>query len=243
MKNSELKKKVVLITGGSGGLGLDCSKQLLENDAIVICIDKKKNTLKNKNYFYFKSHLKNEKEIKIIIKKILNKFKKIDILINAIGIFSKKNILQLTEKEISKILYINFSVPALIVKFLLKNMILNKNGKIINITSIAGVTGGIYAGDLYAASKAALINFTKSIAKKYGHLNIYSNCINAGPMSTPMTNNWPEKIKKNLAKTFKIKNYGKLENVKDLNSIILFLCTNKSRLMQGSELNASGGII
>ena len=61
MKNSELKKKVVLITGGSGGLGLDCSKQLLENDAIVICIDKKKNTLKNKNYFYFKSHLKNEK--------------------------------------------------------------------------------------------------------------------------------------------------------------------------------------
>jgi 3-oxoacyl-[acyl-carrier protein] reductase len=244
MINIDLFKKIIIVSGGSGNLGSNLCKVLLDQGATVISIDKKipRKYFKNKNFNFIKSNLKNSTNIQNVIKKILVKFKKIDVLINCLGIFSKKKILEINEKEIRKILYINFTISALLTKFSLKNMLKKKSGKIINITSIAGMNGGVYAGDIYAASKAALINLTKSIAKKYGKLNIFCNCINSGPFVSQMTKNWPESIKKKLSNSYKINNQGKLGDVKDIASIVLFLCSNNSRMMQGSEINASGGI-
>lgn len=121
-------------------------------------------------------------------------------------------------------------------------MIKNQKGKIINIASLAGQNGGIFAGDLYSVTKAALINFTKSIAKKYGSLNINCNCINPGPLESSMTKNWPKKIRNNLIKGFNIKNGRKLGDPKEIANIILFLASEKSRLIQGAEINANGGL-
>jgi 3-oxoacyl-[acyl-carrier protein] reductase len=239
-----LDKKIIVLAGGSGAIGLDACKLLLEEGSILIIIDKEKPLIKEKtkNLFFYQSKLSNEKSIKHVFNKILKKFKSIDVLINSIGVFSNKNILSLSEKEIINIFHTNFVITSILTKYFLKLMIKKRSGKIINIGSIAGQNGGIFAGDLYSVTKAALINFTKSIAKKYGKFNIYCNCINPGPLESKMTKNWPTKVRNNLIKGFNIKNEKKLGDTKEIANIILFLASEKSRLIQGSEINANGGI-
>ena len=240
-----LEKKIVLIAGGSGGIGLDACKLFLKEGSIVIIIDRTKPIIKfnHKNFFFFKSNLSNEKDIKNLVEKIIKKFKRVNILINSIGIFSSKDILSLSEKNISDLFHKNFIITSLLTKFILKTMLKNKDGKIINIGSIAGQNGGIFAGDLYSVSKASIINITKSIAKKYGKQNIYCNCINPGPLESKMTKSWPKKIKSNLIKQFNIKNLKNLGSTEDVANIILFLSSKRSKLIQGAEINANGGII
>ncbi len=240
-----LNKKIIVIAGGSGGIGLEACKLFLKEGSILIIIDKNKPSIKlrNKNLFFYKSNLSNEKSMKIIVKNIIKKFKKIDVLVNSIGIFSNKDILSLSEKKIFNIFQKNFVISTILTKFFLRSMIKKQEGKIINIGSMAGQNGGIFAGDLYSASKAALINFTKSVAKKYGKYNIHCNCINPGPLESKMTKIWPNKIKRNLISNFKIKNGNKFGDTKDIANIILFLASENSRLIQGSEINANGGLV
>lgn len=242
--NLDLNKKVIVMAGGSGAIGLNTCKLLLKEGSILIVIDKKKPSIKEnkKNFFFYKSSLLNEKSIKNVVNKIINKNKNIDVLINSIGVFSNKSILNLSQKQISNIFYINFIITSMLTKYFLKHMIKKQKGKIINIASLAGQNGGIFAGDLYSVTKAAIINFTKSIAKKYGRLNINCNCINPGPLESDMTKNWPKKIRNNLAKGFNIKNGKKLGDPKEIANIILFLASEKSRLIQGAEINANGGL-
>lgn len=232
------------MAGGSGAIGLNTCKLLLKEGSILIVIDKKKPLIKanKKNFFFYRSSLLNEKSIQNVVNKIINKNKNIDVLINSIGIFSNKSILNLSQKQISNIFYINFVITSMLTKYFLKHMIKKQKGKIINIASLAGQNGGIFAGDLYSVTKAALINFTKSIAKKYGRLNINCNCINPGPLESDMTKNWPKQIRNNLAKGFNIKNGKKLGDPKEIANIILFLASEKSRLIQGAEINANGGL-
>ena len=227
--NLDLNKKVIVMAGGSGAIGLNTCKLLLKEGSILIVIDKKKPLIKanKKNFFFYRSSLLNEKSIQNVVNKIINK---------------NKSILNLSQKQISNIFYINFVITSMLTKYFLKHMIKKQKGKIINIASLAGQNGGIFAGDLYSVTKAALINFTKSIAKKYGRLNINCNCINPGPLESDMTKNWPKQIRNNLAKGFNIKNGKKLGDPKEIANIILFLASEKSRLIQGAEINANGGL-
>ena len=181
--------------------------------------------------------------LKKLLKVLLISLKKIDILINSIGEFSKEDILSLSEKKILNSFHRNFVISSILTKCFLSSMIKKQSGKIINIGSMAGQNGGIFAGDLYSASKAALINFTKSIAKKYGRYNIYCNCINPGPLESKMTKIWPKKIKEKLISNFKIRNGNNLGDTKDIAYIILFLASENSKLIQGTQINANGGLV
>lgn len=240
-----LKKKIIVIAGGSGGIGLQASKLFLKEGSILIIIDKKKPSIKskNKNLFFYQSNLSSEKSIQLVVKNIIKKFKKIDVLVNSIGIFSNSDVLALSEKKIINIFHKNFIISTILTKYFLRLMLKQQSGKIINIGSMAGQNGGVFAGDFYSASKAALINFTKSIAKKYGNYNVYCNCVNPGPLESKMTKMWPKKIKRDLIKNFKIKNGKNLGDVRDIGNIILFLASENSRLIQGAEINANGGLV
>lgn len=240
-----LKKKIIVIAGGSGGIGLQASKLFLKEGSILIIIDKKKPSIKskNKNLFFYQSNLSSEKSIQLVVKTIIKKFKKIDVLVNSIGIFSNSDVLALSEKKIINIFHKNFIISTILTKYFLRLMLKQQSGKIINIGSMAGQNGGVFAGDFYSASKAALINFTKSIAKKYGKYNVYCNCVNPGPLESKMTKMWPKKIKRDLIKNFKIKNGKNLGDVRDIGNIILFLASENSRLIQGAEINANGGLV
>ena len=98
------------------------------------------------------------------------------------------------------------------------------------------------ASNLYSISKAAIINLTKSIAKKYGKKNIICNCVNPGPLDTKMTKNWPKKIKQSLIKKYKVSTKS-LGSAKDVANACLFLASDNSNYIQGSELNINGGLV
>lgn len=241
-----MKKKIIIIAGGDGGIGFECVKTFLKADYKVIVLDKKN---ENKDYFdkngvsYFKTSLKSEKNIKLILMKAKRKLGKADVLINCVGIFSNKSILKLELKEIENILRNNIMYPILLIKNFIKISTTKNNLiKIINIGSMAGQNGGEFAGDLYSVSKAGIINLTKSIAKKYGRKNIICNCINPGPLEGSMTSKWPKKIKKTLIKKYKI-NKKSLGKNSDISNACLFLANDNANYIQGIELNINGGLV
>ena len=242
MKNN----KIVLIAGGDGGVGFNCVKLFLNSGYKVVVIDK---SCENKNFYlknninFFKSTLNSEKKINNILLKIQKKIGMVSVLINCIGKFSNKKITEITKQEIYESLNINVIYPILLIKNFIKISIKQKKiTKIINIGSIAGQNGGEFAGELYSISKAAIINLTKSIAKKYGKRNIICNCINPGPLDTKMTKNWPKKIKQSLIKKYKISTKS-LGSAYDVANACLFLASDNSNYIQGSELNINGGLV
>ena len=242
MKNN----KIVLIAGGDGGVGFNCVKLFLNSGYKVVVIDK---SCENKNFYlknninFFKSTLNSEKKINNILLKIQKKIGMVSVLINCIGKFSNKKITEITKQEIYESLNINVIYPILLIKNFIKISIKQKKiTKIINIGSIAGQNGGEFAGELYSISKAAIINLTKSIAKTYGTRNIICNCINPGPLDTKMTKNWPKKIKQSLIKKYKISTKS-LGSAYDVANACLFLASDNSNYIQGSELNINGGLV
>jgi 3-oxoacyl-[acyl-carrier protein] reductase len=240
------KDKIVLIAGGDGGVGFSCVKLFLNSGYQIIIIDKKcrnKNFYKKNDIYFFKSSLNSEKKIKDILLKIKKKIGFVSVLINCVGKFSKKKITEINQKEINESLNINVIYPILLIKNFIKNSTKQKKiTKIINIGSIAGQNGGEFAGEIYSISKAAIINLTKSIAKKYGKKNIICNCINPGPLDTQMTNNWSQKIKQSLIKKYRL-NTNSLGSAQDVAHACLFLASDNSNYIQGSELNINGGLV
>lgn len=240
------KKKIVLVAGGNGGVGFQCVNLFYKSGYEVIVIDKYKKNLnffKSKKIQFYKSSLSSEKITMNLMKKILKNNGKVNILINCIGRFSRKSITSVSKKEIQNILNINLIYPMLLIKNFIN--IFNKDQsvkKIINIGSMAGVNGGVFAGDVYSISKAGIINLTKSVAKKYGKNNIICNCINPGPLESSMTKNWPKNVKKNLIHSFKLNRHS-LGSTQEIAKICLFLASDSANYFQGSELNVNGGLI
>jgi len=118
-------------------------------------------------------------------------------------------------------------------------MIKNKSGKIINITSVVGLTGN--AGQTnYAASKAGLIGLTKSAAKEMASRNISVNCIAPGYISTDMTDNLSEKVKEELIKRIPL---GRIGNPEDIAHTVLFLCANETKYITGQTITVDGGMV
>ena len=239
------KNKSIIILGGDGDIGFGCLKKLTElgykNLAVIDKKNSHRNFYKKNNILFFKSNLLKDEEIEIIFKKIKKKFYSFNILINCIGKFSNKKITEISKKNIDEIFYANVYAPTLAIKYFISEMIKDKgHGKIINIGSMAGVNGGIYAGVLYSMTKASIINLTKSLAKNYSKY-ITANCINPGPINTSMTKNWPMSIKKNIKNNLKSKNksFGKIE---DVANVCLFLISDNTNYFQGSELNINGGL-
>ncbi len=241
-----MKKKIVIIAGGDGGIGFQCVKTFLKADYKVIVLDKKnlnKKFFNKNNVTYLKNNLENEKSIQVICSKIKKKEGHVDVLLNCIGIFSSKSILNLNQYEIENILRNNVIYPVILIKNYIKFLTRkNRIAKIINIGSMAGLNGGEYAGDLYSASKASIINLTKSIAKKLGKKNIICNCINPGPLEGDLTKKWSKKVRQNLIKKYKInqKTLGKRE---DISNACLFLADDSANYIQGAELNINGGLV
>ncbi len=241
-----MKKKIVIIAGGDGDIGFNCVKKFLAYNYKVVVIDRK---FKNKNYFdkhkviYFKTNLKSEKNIKSILNKTNKKVGKAQILINCVGVFSSKTILELDLREIENLLRNNLVYPLLLIKNFIKISTTPKNiSKIINIGSMAGQNGGEFAGDLYSISKAGIINITKSIAKKFGKRNIICNCINPGPLEGYITNKWSKKVRLNLIKKYKT-NRKSLGKPSDISNACIFLAEDNTNYIQGSELNINGGLV
>ena len=241
----KFKGKIALVTGGSGGIGLDISKKLIKLKIKVLILDINKPKFSNNKYIYFeKVDLNNEKEINEIMRKFIMKHKRIDYIVNAAGVlwFDKDLGLEKIQTNIwDKVFSINLKSMVILLKNVLPNMKKNKFGSIVNISSIDALSGDDKPQEAYGASKAAMIRLSKSIAIQYASKNIRSNTILPGPIDTPMQKRWKKNpiAKKNLSKIIPLQRVGKPENISDT---VLFLLSEQSSFITGTEIIVDGGL-
>ena len=190
-----MKDKVVLITGGVRGLGRATAIYLNELGYKVIADykerDDKAEELKNLGIDTFKANITKRENIKKLVDYVINKYGKIDCLINNAGIDSEGLFQDITDEEYKRVMDGNFYSLFATTQEILPYMLKQKNGCIINISSIYGTNGGSYAS-IYSASKGAIIGLTKALAKELGPSKIRVNSIAPGCMNTDMTKNLSE---------------------------------------------------
>ena len=239
------KGKVALVTGGSGGIGLDVSKKLAKLNIKVLILDINKPKISRNKFIYFEQvDLSNENEINQAIGKFIKKEKRIDYVVNAAGVlwFDKDLGLEKIKTNIwDKVFSINLKSMLVVLKKILPNMKKNKFGSIVNISSVDALSGDDKPQEAYGASKAAMIRLSKSIAIQYASKNIRSNSILPGPVDTPMQKRWGENpnAKKNLIKIIPLQRIGKPENIADT---VLFLLSEQSCFITGTEIIVDGGL-
>ena len=238
-----LKNKKVLITGATGGIGNSLVKKFNSLGSIVVATgtnQDKLNKLKE-NYpevdikkFRLEEHNKIEEFIDTIDKKVEG----LDILVNNAGITLDNISIRLTEENWKKVLDINLTSSFLMCKYSIKKMLKKKSGKIINITSIVGHTGNLGQAN-YAASKAGVVAFSKSLAIEYAKKNININCVSPGFIKTEMTDKIQEDFKKNLLS--KIPS-GVLGTTEDVSNCVAFLASDMADYINGETIHVNGGM-
>ena len=240
----DLEGKKALITGASGGIGKEIAKVLIEHNAEV-CISGRNHEELNalKESLGMKCHvitcdLSKKAEIIELIKKGDEFMGHIDILVNNAGITKDNIFLRMSEDEWEDVLNVNLNSTFNILKLITKGMVKRKYGRIINISSVVGVTGG--AGQVnYSASKAGLIGLTKSLSQEIATRNITVNCIAPGFIETPMTEKLDDKRKDAILNSIPMNRIGK---PKDLSSAIIFLASQESSYITGQTLHINGGL-
>ena len=238
-----LKNKKVLITGATGGIGNSLVEKFVKLEATVVASgtnEEKLNDLKKKfpNIHIEKFKLDNHNKIDEFVDKIDKNLKGLDILINNAGITLDNLAIRLTEENWKKVLDINLTASFLMCKYAIKKMLKNKYGKIINITSVVGHTGNLGQAN-YAASKAGVIAFSKSLAIEYAKKNININCVSPGFIKTEMTDQINDEFRKILISKIPSGDLGKTE---DVSNCVAFLASDMANYINGETIHVNGGM-
>jgi 3-oxoacyl-[acyl-carrier protein] reductase len=238
-----IKNKKVLITGATGGIGHDLVGAFQAQGCNIIATGTKEEKLENlkkefKSIKAKKFKLEDHSDIEEFINTCHADLGGIDILINNAGINLDNLSIRLSDENWKKVLDINLTSTFLMCKYAIKKMLKNKNGKIINITSIVGHTGNLGQSN-YAASKAGIIGFSKSLAIEYARKKININCISPGFIKSDMTDKINEDFKKTLIS--KIPS-GTLGNPIDIANCALFLASEMSEYINGETIHVNGGM-
>ena len=238
-----LKDKKILITGATGGIGHSLVKKFYELGSIVLAtgtnvdkLDKLKQEFKNIKVKPFK--LDQHSEIEKFIDSCYTDLDGIDVLINNAGITLDNLAIRLTDDNWKKVIDINLTSTFLMCKQTIKKMLKKKQGKIINITSIVAHTGNLGQAN-YAASKAGIIGFSKSLAIEYAKKKININCISPGFIKTEMTDKINEEFKKILISKIPSGDLGKGE---DIAHCAAFLASEMSDYITGETIHVNGGM-
>ncbi len=239
----DLKDKKILITGATGGIG-NCLVEKFYNFGSSIVAsgtnEEKLNNLKKKfpNIHLEKFKLDEHDKIEQFIENINKKLNGLDILVNNAGITLDNLSIRLSEENWKKVLDINLTSSFLMCKYAIKKMLKNKYGRIINITSIVGHTGNLGQAN-YAASKAGIIAFSKSLAIEYGKKNINVNCVSPGFIKTEMTDKINDEFKKILINKIP---KGELGRGEDVSNCVAFLASNMADYINGETIHVNGGM-
>ena len=238
-----LKNKKVLITGATGGIGGCLIKKFDNLESTIIATGTNENKLDNLKKKFTNIHVEKFKldehsKIEEFIEKIDKKLEGLDILVNNAGITLDNLSIRLTEDNWKKVLDINLTSTFLMCKYAIKKMLRKKYGKIINITSIVGHTGNLGQAN-YAASKAGIVAFSKSLAIEYARKNININCVSPGFIKTEMTDKISEDFKKTLLSKIPSGNLGTGE---DVSNCVAFLASDMSTYINGETIHVNGGM-
>lgn len=243
-----LKDKVALITGGARGIGREIALYFAKEGAdIALCdvnADLANETQKEienlgRRALALSVDVTDFKAVEEMTNKILDKFSKIDILINNAGITRDGLILRMTSEQWDQVLAVNLKGTFNATKAVSKVMIKQKQGKIISIASIIGIIGN-YGQANYAASKAGIIALTKSCAKELGSRNIQVNAVAPGFIKTDMTDKLPSDIKEKMLAQIPLARFGEPVEVAKVCS---FLASSDSDYITGQTIVIDGGMV
>ena len=241
---NDLKQKNVIITGASGGIGNSILKKFYENGANILATGTKKEKLED-----LKSKFKNIKTLSFDISQhneienfIENAIKELGgdlyCMVNNAGITKDNLAIRMSFDEWRKVIDINLTSTFLLSKAVIKKMLKNKRGKIINITSVVGHTGNLGQTN-YTAAKAGIVAMSKTLAIEYAKKNININCISPGFIKTNMTENIDPKYKDLIISKIPSARLGEPE---DVANAVLFLASNLSDYINGETLHVNGGM-
>ena len=240
----DLKNLNIILTGATGIIGKSILSKLDKYNAKVIATGTNEEKLKKiqekyKGVIIKKFDITNHDLIDRFVNECNETFQnKIDILINNAGITLDNLAIRMKNDEWNKVIHLNLSSTFFLTKNIIKKMLKNKNGKIINITSIVGHTGNFGQAN-YSASKSGLIGMSKSLALEYGKKNIKINCISPGFIKSEMTDRISDDFKQKLEEKISLSRFGLPD---DVANAVLFLSSDLSDYITGETIHVNGGM-
>jgi len=243
-----LQDKVALVTGGSRGIGEAIVKRFAKQGASVaftyrsseeqaIAVVKECQEM-GVEAVGMKSDAASYEQAEALIKEVLDRFGKLDILVNNAGITQDNLMLRMTEEQWDRVIHVNLKSVFNLSKNALRPMMKNRGGVIINMSSIVGVTGNAGQAN-YAASKAGILGFTKSLAKEMGSRNIRVNAIAPGFIETDMTDALDDNTREAYLSNIPLKRFGKANEIAD---VCVFLGSDLGTYVSGQTISVCGAL-
>jgi len=237
------KDKKILITGATGGIGKALVKKFLSLEGNVLAtgtkiekLDALKKEFPKVNILKF--DISDHSKIEEFIENVSSQLAGLDVLVNNAGINMDNLSLRMKDEEWKKVIDLNLGSTFFLCKYAIKKMLKNKYGRIVNITSIVGHTGNLGQSN-YAASKAAIVAMSKSLAIEYAKKNITINCVSPGFIQSKMTDNIVESIKAVLTSRIPM---SKLGTGEDVSNTVAFLSSDAASYITGETIHVNGGM-
>jgi 3-oxoacyl-[acyl-carrier protein] reductase len=240
------KKQVALVTGAGRGLGAAIAEKLAQRSFHVICVSRSQNCEKIANEIIrvggtaeaMAVDVSDGKAVGLACEKLLEKHETIDILVNNAGITRDALLMRMSEDDWEDVIRTNLSSCFYWTKYLIRGMVQNRWGRIVNISSVVGKMGNFGQAN-YAAAKAGMIGFTKSVAKEVASRGVCVNVVAPGFIESDMTAGLPEKVIEEIKKNIPMKHIGVPE---DVANAVSFLCSEEARYITGIILTIDGGM-
>ncbi len=241
--------KVAFITGGTKGIGKQIALTLAKEGYDIAVnyriankdLEDTKTKIEENDvkYLAVQGDVSNYEDCEKCVKKIIENYGKIDVLVNNAGITKDSLLLRMKKEDFKEVVDVNLNGTFNVTKNVIPFMMKAHSGRIINISSVVGISGN--AGQTnYSASKAGIIGFTKSLAKEVASRNILVNSVAPGFIETNMTDLLKDEIKENIVKQIPLKRIGKVE---DVANVVKFLASDDSTYITGQIINVDGGML
>ncbi|QQR86768.1 MAG: 3-oxoacyl-[acyl-carrier-protein] reductase [Flavobacteriales bacterium] len=246
-----LDGKVALVTGGSRGIGKGIVERFLEEGADVAftfvsspakaeaCANELRTKYAGRGVVAIQSNAADATAAQAAVDQVVNDWGRLDVLVNNAGITKDQLIMRMTEADWDAVMDTNLKSVFNMTKAVMRTMLKQRSGSIINMSSVVGVQGNAGQSN-YAASKAGIIGFTKSVAQELGSRNIRSNAIAPGFITTEMTGALDPKVVEGWAKEIPV---GRPGTVQDVANACLFFASDLSAYVTGQTLNVCGGLV